>query len=215
MVTPFRPPVSPSLAHREGGRRPPSSPLGATGWLLGGALRSHWLPPSLFAFRPCRFTAPHRTTTMLQKQRSSPYVRTTMQLTGTVRHADLRLSFQAVASAQLTVQMLARASSPRPTLSAVARRALLDYAKRVEAMTQDERAREARRVSDASRGMPPDREEVERVKASLEAAAEGAPLPTLAEVTCAPPLDLDELELRVNRTLKAMHPRKFKDLPTE
>lgn len=154
---------------------------------------------------------------MLTKLRPSR-ARTVMQLTGTVEHSKLRLSFQVVAAARLTVLTLQRASSPRPTLSAVTRAALLDYAKKVERMTPTERAREARHVGLVSRAWLPEADAMQRATDALQA-AEGSPevpLPSLAEVTCAPQGPTpQELDLAVNRLLKQAMPRKYAHLPTQ
>jgi len=152
------------------------------------------------------------------KSTAKPYTRKTMQLVGSAAHSKLRLSFQAAAAARLTVLFLDRAASPRPTLSAVARRAILDYAQRVEAMSPEERIRESRRVNAASRALPPAEWEQEKATTALEAAEESAeaPLPTLQQVTCAPErTDPQELELRVNQLLKCAMPRKYRDLRTK
>ena len=113
--------------------------------------------------------------------------------------------------------MLGRASSPRPTLSAVARAALLHYAAKVEAMSPEERIHEARSVSRASRAWLPDaadRHKAEQLLETAEATGE-TPLPSLAQVTCAlgGPTP-EELDLRVNQLLKAAYPRKYAHLQT-
>jgi len=138
----------------------------------------------------------------------------TMPLTGTFRATEVQLSLPAFAALQLSVTHLGRAYRQRPTASAVCRVALVDYVKRLEQLTEPEKAREAVRVLTASKAARSDAGAVIQAVAALEASREGLPLPTLAEVLSGPSgvPDAAALEAGVNAMLKAAHPRKFKDL---
>lgn len=138
-----------------------------------------------------------------------------MPLNGSVRHSELRLSFEALAASHLAVQHLGRCSPLRPTHSAVARRALVLYARSFERMTTPEREREAMHVLSASKGFTAlDTEGMERALAGLEASGEGDALPSLAQVLHGPEkaLPADALMEKVDAMLKAAHPRKFAHL---
>jgi hypothetical protein len=148
----------------------------------------------------------------LQKLPKRPYVRTVMPLTGSMRHSEVRLSFQAIAAAKLTLLQLARASQPRATLSAVVRRAVLDYSQKVNSMNPDDRVREAHHVLMASKALLPAPEDMDRTLAGLEVSGADDPLPSLHEVLYGrPPVDAAAIDAAVSERLQAMFPRRFKE----
>lgn len=70
--------------------------------------------------------------------------------------ADRAEGLERLAATYLSVQLLSRSSPLRPTMSALARRALLEYARKVESMSAPDREKEARLVLYDSKALPPE-----------------------------------------------------------
>ena len=144
-----------------------------------------------------------------------PDRRTTMPLTGTVHHGQLRLSFDALVATRLALLRIARVHRMRPTLSAITRRALITYVRKLEAMTSDELTREGQRVYESSKALTrTDAEAIDRTLAGLEVSGAADLLPSLEGVLCGPsgPVDAEALTAKVDAMLKAAYPRRFKHL---
>lgn len=140
---------------------------------------------------------------------------TVMPLKGSLRHKELRLDAEALAALHLAAAHIRGAHQLRPTLSAITRRALVTYLHRIESMSRPDIKLEANHVLIASKSSRTvDAEALERSLAGLEVLEGSNPLPSLAAVLQgrSEPSSAAETEAKVVAMLKAMQPRRFKNL---
>lgn len=148
----------------------------------------------------------------MPNQYTRPSRRTTMPLAGSIKHSEVRLSFESVLAAFLAVRLIGQASPLRPTMSAIARRALVLYCQGLEAMSPEELACEAHAVARASKALQPlEAGALQEALEGLEAVPTGQPLPSLRKLVYGPSggLDVAALNAALASHLQTIHPRRF------